>query len=250
MHPERRRAPYPHGAPRERRRERWREFRHAYPGIVATMLASLVVLLAADAWLIYKHVRYTREVDRLRAGMTDVERRKADAVIASEQQRLRVMIELARRQAQGDRTLHLAVALDSSRMVLERDGARLRVMPVEVGPERWVRVGADSTRDSVRMAAPRGERTVLRILGDSDAWEVPPWAYRDRALPVPGDRRVTGALGPVALVLDGGAVIYSPPMRGPLNDPSYVLPGSIRARTEDLRAIAPNLTPGMTVYLY
>jgi hypothetical protein len=29
-----------------------------------------------------------------------------------------------------------------------------------------------------------------------------------------------------------------------------VLPGAIRARTQDLRAIAPNLSPGMTVYLY
>jgi hypothetical protein len=29
-----------------------------------------------------------------------------------------------------------------------------------------------------------------------------------------------------------------------------VLPGAIRVSVQDLRAIAPNLTPGMSVYLY
>ena len=61
---------------------------------------------------------------------------------------------------------------------------------------------------------------------------------------------VAGALGPGAILLSGGAVIYAHPTGGPLSDSSYVLPGAIRARVQDLRAIAPNLTPGMSVYLY
>lgn len=247
---ERRRTPPTPGEPRERRRIRWSEFRHAYPGIVATMLAGLIVLLAADVWLVTRHLRYRHEIDRLRGDMSEVERRKADVLVASEQDRLRVMLELARRQARGDRQLHLSIAVDSARMTLERDGARLRVMPVRVGPERWVRLGAEGSTDSVRMAAPRGQRTVDRILTARDVWQVPRWAFLDRGLSVPADLGVAGALGPVAIVLDGGTVIYSPPSSGPLDDPAYVLPGSIRASAEDLGAIAPNLAPGMKVYLY
>jgi hypothetical protein len=40
------------------------------------------------------------------------------------------------------------------------------------------------------------------------------------------------------------------PTVGPLNDSSYVMPGSLQLRAEDLKAIAPNLKPGMTVYFY
>ena len=61
---------------------------------------------------------------------------------------------------------------------------------------------------------------------------------------------VAGALGAGAIVLSGGAVIYTHPTSGPLSDTTYVMPGAIRARVQDLRAIAPNLTPGMSVYLY
>lgn len=216
-----------------------------YPGIVATMLVSLLTLVAIDVWLVVKRARYRAEIERLRAGMSDVDRRKADVIVASEREQLRVMIELARRQASADQALHLAVALDSARMTLEREGARLRVMPVQVGPERWVRVDADS----IRLAAPRGQRTVERIV-TGESWEIPRWVYLDRGLPVPADRRVDGALGPVAVVLTGGTVIYSPPTAGPLNDLAYVMPGAIRARAEDLQAILANLSPGMAVYLY
>jgi len=119
-------------------------------------------------------------------------------------------------------------------------------MPVDVGPEKRVGVAADT----LKIVAPRGARTVERVLGAKDRWEIPKWVYVDRGLPVPDDRMVVGALGPGAIVLSGGAVIYSHPTGGPLSDSSYVLPGAIRARTQDLRAIAPNLTPGMAVYLY
>jgi hypothetical protein len=232
--------------PVERRRQSWREFRLAHPGVISVLLVVLVSMVAIDGWLIYQRVRYARETARLRAGMTDQERRKADMVLAAEQNRMRVALELMRRQANIDKDLHLSVAVDSGVMYLEREGALLREMPVDVGPQE--RVG--TAPDTLKIVAPRGARTVERVLGAKDRWEIPKWVYVDRGLPVPEDRMVVGALGPSAIVLSGGAVIYSHPTEGPLRDSAYVLPGAIRARTQDLRAIAPNLTPGMTVYLY
>jgi len=67
---------------------------------------------------------------------------------------------------------------------------------------------------------------------------------------VPAERVLKGALGPVAIVVTGGTVIYSMPSVGPLNDSSYILPGGVRARAADLRAIVPNLKPGVRVYFY
>lgn len=230
----------------ERRREGWREFRHAYPGILATMSVALLVMLVASGLLLYKRITYQREIDRLRSGMTDVERRRADMLMESTENRFQVMVELIRRQALGDKELHLAVAVDSGIMRLQREGALLRDMRVAFGPEKVV--GAPP--DTVHMAVPRGTRTVEKIVDGSDGWEVPRWVYEDRGLAVPDDRTVKGALGPAAILLNGGTVLYSMPSAGPLNDSSYVLPGSVRMRAEDLRAIRPNLKAGMRVYFY
>jgi hypothetical protein len=229
----------------DRRRVGWREFRRSYPGILATMSIALVLFLAADVWLLMRYRRYKHETAELRASMSDVERRRTDALLAQDQNRLKVMVELFKRQARVDQAMHLTVSLDSGVMYLERDGALLREMPVTVGPER--RVGIPP--DTVHIAAPRGRRTVERLLGDADAWEIPRWVYADRGIP-PGESALTGALGPAAIVLDGGTVIYSLPSVGPLNDSSYVMPGAIRVRAADLKAIAPNLSPGVAVYLY
>lgn len=230
----------------ERRRSGWGEFRHAYPGIVATMAFALLVLIAMDIWLITTRVRYGSEIRRLRAGMTGAERKKTDLILATEQNKLRVMIELLKRQARGDKELHLSVSVDSGLMVLEREGALLREMRIEVGPEKTV----GTSPDTIRMVIPRGQRTVERILQGNDTWELPRWLYADRGLPVAQDRSIKGALGPVALVLTGGTVVYSVPTEGPLADSVYVMPGSVRARPADLKAIAPNLHPGMTIYFY
>lgn len=230
----------------DRRRAKWGEFRQAYPGILWTMSIALLLILAMDIWLVVKRNRYAGEVARLRQGMTEVERKRADIAIESEENRLSVMLELMRRQAAGDRALHLSVSVDSAMMFLELEGASLRDMSVEVGPER--RVG--TAPDTVQMVAPRGMRTVTRLLGPNDSWEVPAWVYADRGVPVPAERSLKGALGPAAIVLDGGTVIYSMPSVGPLNDSTYVLPGAVRARAADLSAIAPNVKPGLKVYFY
>jgi hypothetical protein len=119
-------------------------------------------------------------------------------------------------------------------------------MPVEVGPEKTV----GNSPDTVRLVAPRGQRTVERVLGPRDVYPLPAWVWRDRGLEPPTELAVPGALGPVAIVMSGGTVVYSMPSVGPLKDSSYVMPGNIRARAGDLRAIAPNLKPGQTVYFY
>lgn len=244
-------APLPPASPEqpirtERRREGWREFRHAYPGILATMTFALVAFLAFDGWLIYKRVKYNNEVERLRSGMTEFERRQADLILAQDENRLQVMIELIKRQAQGDKDLNLAVSVDSGFMYLQREGAKLREMPTVTGPERTV----GTAPDTVRMAVPRGTRTIERIIGAGDSWDVPEWVFVDRGLPAPASRTAKGALGPAAIVLNGGTVIYSMPEDGPLADSTYVMPGSIRASASDMRAVAPNLKPGMKVYFY
>lgn len=229
----------------DRRRLGWREFRHSYPGIVATMSIAVLLFLAADVWLGMRYLRYQRETKALRASMTEVERNRADVILSQEQNRLKVMVELFKRQAKVDASLHLSVSLDSSVMYLERDGALLREMPITVGPERRVGTGGDT----LHIAAPRGKRSVERLLDADAVAELPGWVYGDRGIP-PGETRLKGALGPAAILLSGGTVIYSMPSVGPLNDSAYVLPGAIRVRASDLKAIAPNLAPGVAVYFY
>ena len=222
------------------------QFRRRHPAFIAAIAVILAGLLAIDGWVLYKRRAYEAEIARLRSDMSDVERRRSDAITNTNEKRLEMMMELLRRQAKIDKEIHLAVAVDSAKMYLERDGALLREMSVEVAPEKKVAAG----RDTVHLATPRGTRTVERILGPADAWDVPLWVYTDRGLTPPPTRSEVGALGPVAIVLNGGTVIYSLPTVGPLNDSAYVLPGSIRVSAEDLRAVTPNLQRGTVVYFY
>ena len=131
-------------------------------------------------------------------------------------------------------------------MYLQREGARLRDMPVQVASE--TRVG--ESPGSVVLAAPRGKRAVVKIVRKGDPYELPVWAWSARGLPVPADRSVVGALGPVALVLSGGTVIYSLPAPPPLDSPEHILAGSVRAEAADLEAILENVRPGMPVYFH
>jgi len=221
-------------------------FRRRHPALIAALAVIVAGLLAIDGWVLYKRQAYEAEIARLRSDMSDVERRRSDAITNTNEKRLEMMMELLRRQAKIDKEIHLAVAVDSGKMYLERDGALLREMSVEVPAERKV----DAGHDTVHLAAPRGTRTVERILGPTDAWDVPSWVYTDRGLTPPATKSEVGALGPVAIVLNGGTVIYSLPTVGPLNDSAYVLPGSIRVSAEDLRAVTPSLQRGTVVYFY
>jgi hypothetical protein len=178
--------------------------------------------------------------------MTKAQRERTEAVVTAERHRLRDEWELIRRQARGDKQLHLAINDDSSRMILERDGIVMREMRVRLGPERFRGVTSDT---SIAVQA-LGQRTVQRILGEGDSWDIPRTVFSDRGLPVPESRRVTGALGDNAIVLTEGMVVYAIPESGPLADSAYVLPGSVQVDPADLKALSASIRPGMSVYFY
>lgn len=216
-------------------------------GRVARVLIIAIALLAvaANGVLAARYFRYRDETSRLRAGMTKAQRERADAVITAERHRFRVQMELLRRQARSDKQLHLAVNVDSNSMVLERDGIVLREMPVRLGAVRF-RGGGDSTVSVQSL----GQRTVRRVLSQQDMWEVPRIVFQDRGIPEPESRRVRGALGANAIQLSEGTVVYAVPSDGPLADSAYVLPGSIQVPAADLKALVPNIRPGMSIYFY
>jgi len=211
-----------------------------------TILVIVILAIAANVVLAARYLRYREETNRLRAGMTKAQLERADAVVAAERHRLRVEFELIRRQARGDRQLHLAVNVDSGRMILERDGVVLREMAVRLGPERFPGPLGDSTISVQSL----GQRTVERVLSERDTWEIPRVVFDDRGMPVPDNRRLRGALGDAAILLSGGTVVYAVPESGPLADTSYVLPGSLQVAAADLEALSANIKPGMIVYLY
>jgi hypothetical protein len=199
----------------DRRRTSWRDFRRAYPGFVFTLIIALVAILSLDAYLVHKRGEYTTEVSRLRGAMTDAERTKTDAIVAAEDNKARIALELAKRQAKMEKALHLAVSVDSGRIYLEREGAVLREMAALFGPEKGVTAGSDS----VPVVIPRGELSVARI----------------------EDKRI---------VLGGGNAIEASETDVASADTSAIPPGNVRIGRTDLQAIKPNLTPGMRVYFY
>jgi hypothetical protein len=199
----------------DRRRGTWRDFRRAYPGFVFVLGLGLVAMIAVDAWLVAKRVKYDQDVKQLREHMTQAERERSDVIVQSEQNKLRIAIELAKRQALFSKKLHLNVSIDSSRMYLTREGALLREMPVQFGPER----SPSESSDAPPAAIPRGERTVADL----------------------SDTKIT---------LDGGTQILSSNSARLANDSTPIPPGSLRITIEDMKAIMPNLSAGMKVYFY
>ncbi len=203
------------GRSHDRRRGGWTDFRRAYPGFVFTLLIGLIAILAIDGFLIVKRRAYESEVTRLRSNMTETERAKTDAIVESEQSKTRIALELARRQAKIEKTLHLSVSVDSGKIYLEREGAVLREMPAAFGADTKVSNGADS----IPVVVPRGQRTVAKI---SDG----------------------------GIVLEGGTVIAPSDAQTLATDTSPIPPGGVRIRRIDLKAIMPNLNLGMPVYFY
>ena len=199
----------------DRRRGTWRDFRRAYPGFVFVLGLGLATMIGVDAWLLAKRAKYNHDVAQLRAHMTAAERERTDAIVQAEQNKLRIAIELAKRQAKFDKRLHLNVSIDSSRMYLTREGALLREMPVQFGPER----PAPDSSSAPPAAIPRGERTVADLNDNS-------------------------------IVLDGGTRILASRDANPADDSTAIPPGALRISLEDMKAIMPNLSAGMKVYFY
>jgi hypothetical protein len=196
-----------------RRREGWRDFRRAYPGFIFTMLIAVVAMVAVDALIVTKRRAYTAEVARLRSSMSEQERAKTDAIVAAEENKTRITLELARRQAKLERALHLAISIDSGTMTLEREGAVLRDMPVAFGPE--TKVGADS----IPVVIPRGETSIVKATEEG-------------------------------ITLDGGTTIYPSDATALAQDAAPIPPGAVRVRRSDLKAILPDLNVGMRVFFY
>lgn len=224
----------------------FRQYARHHRGFLVLVVLIVTAALAVDAFVLYRRAGYAREIERLRSGMSELERERTDLALENEEKRLKVMVALIRRQARLDERIHLGVSVDSGRMYLGREGAVLREFDVEIGPERLV----GQAPDTVMLAHPRGERSVQKVLSADEEWEVPRWVYLDRGLPVPEHRVLKGALGPNAVMLNGGLVIYSMPSSGPLSDASYILPGSVRVSPSDLAAVIPNLSAGTAVYFY
>ena len=224
---------------------KFRDFRQQYPGFLPGVLLILAVLVAIDMLLLERQKNYEQEIDTLRSTMSESQRERGDALADAHGAQQKVKLELVRREAKFGTMLHLSLDVDSAQLSLMQEGAMLRRFPVRLGVSRSVQRG-----DTSSQSVPRGPFVVQRVLGPADTWAVPKWVYTDRRLPVPADTMVAGALGPVAILLEGGAVIYSQPSVGPLKDSAYVLPGAVRANADDLRAVVPNLTPGTPVYVY
>lgn len=197
----------------DRRRGGWRDFRQAYPGFVFTLLVALIAMLAIDGILIMKRRAYTAEVARLQGNMSEQERAKSDAIVEAEHNKTRIALELARRQAKIEKTLHLSVAVDSGKMYLEREGAVLREIAAAFGPE--TKVGPDS----IPVVIPRGEITLAAISDDK-------------------------------ITLEGGTVIAATSAPSPAQDTTSIPAGSVRIPLTDMKAILPNLKVGMPVYFY
>ena len=203
------------GRPGDRRRTSWSDFRRAYPGFVATLLFGLMLLLAVDGFLVYKRRAYDSEVARLQGQMSESEREKTDAIVKGEENKTRIALALARRQAKIEKALHLSVAIDSGRIYLEREGAILREMPARFGPERMIAQGADS----IPVVIPRGQRRVVSVT----------------------DNRI---------VLEGGTALQASQSDALANDSTAIPAGDVRIGRADMSAIRPNLSEGMRVYFY
>jgi hypothetical protein len=201
------------GRAEDRRRHGWREFRQNYPGFVFTLLLALVIMLALDGFLLIKRKAYADEVTRLQSSMSAQERSKTEAIIAAEQNKTRIALELAKRQAKIEKALHLSVSVDSGRIYLEREGAVLREMAAVFGPE------TKSGPDSIPLVIPRGEMKIA-------------------------------AIGDNSLTLESGTVINTTTSQSPAQDTAPIPPGTIRISKSDLDAIRPNLSTGMAVYFY
>jgi hypothetical protein len=197
----------------DRRRGSWREFRKNYPGFVFTLLIALAAMLALDGFLMMKRRAYADEVARLQSNMSQQERNQTEAIVAAEENKTRIALELARRQAKIEKELHLSVAVDSGRIYLEREGAVLREMAAAFGPE--AKVGPDS----IPVVIPRGETSIAKIDDNS-------------------------------LTLDFGTVISTTDSAPLPQDPAALPPGTVRISKNDFNAIKPNLKLGMRVYFY
>lgn len=220
--------------------------RRAARRLAASTVMAIVVLALVDVALGFVAWRFVQRRGTARASL-EASREWPGSPPPAEPDRV-ALTALVRQQALSDRALNLSVSVQHGTMALQRKGAQLRRMKVVAGPA--ARVGAGP--HELRIERPRGRRRLVRIVDEDFVWSAPAWVYRHRGLAAPGPsaRDVPGGLGPLALVLDDGTLIYSLPRQGPLSSPGYVMPGALLADASDLQAIRATLTPGLPVYFH
>lgn len=189
----------------------WRTLWRERPRLMRLVWGAASLLLIGNVWLLAHRLLDARETARLRTQLSGVERDRIDAAFRADSNRTQVLVELARRQARIDNGLHLSVALDSSVLHLEQEGAVLLSIATVTGPNGWTHTSA---RDSVPLAAPRGDRTIEDVFGDT------------------------------LVLLSGGTTIYADGVAGPARA------GQLRVSLADLKLLKPNIRPGQHVYFY
>jgi len=225
------------------------ELSNVYPRIAACFVLTFAVLILADLSLILKSIEYGREQQSLRAALIRIDTERAAAEDATKRNLSATGLRLARREALLGKELHLAVDCDKGVMYLRRDGLILREMPVRLGGEAIAdtvdsQANAGSQAEAARRAVLLGRHVVVSVRDGG-----PPGKVSESGQSVPGDRVLSGRSGPLAVILDRGAVITSQAGVDPAG--AAGLPaGSIRVASADLEAIKANLQPGMKVYFY
>ncbi len=218
----------------------------ALPLRTLVLATGLTLVVAADVWLAVRVRSLQTQAHQRRIDAFGTANATADAQMAAQRARLQSILDRVRAEASADRGLHLSVDVDSGAATLERDGLVLRTLGVEFGPESVV----GAAPDTQRLSTPRGVRTVKSVVAKGAAFELPEWLYRERGIATPASRKLKGALGLGAAFLEDGTLIYAQPSDGPLADSLYVWPGALRLSADDLKAVLPNLKPGVKVYLF
>ncbi|MBI3789920.1 MAG: hypothetical protein HY275_03475 [Gemmatimonadetes bacterium] len=210
------------------------------------LAGGAAVVLAGNGWLGYQLSTLKAEAAQRRTDASGAATATLDAQLAADRARLQSIMDRVRAEAANDKGLHLSVEVDSGTVTLERDGLVLRTMEADLGPESVV----GTAPDTQRLATPRGVRTVKSVIAKGASYELPAWLWRERGLDVPEKRTLRNAFGPGAAFLEDGTLIYARTTEGPLSDSLYVWPGAIRLSLDDLKAVLPNLKPGVKVYLF
>ena len=220
--------------------------RGALPTRTLAIAVGVALVLAGDAYLALRVQSLQAEARQRRTDAFGTATATADAQMVAQRARLQGVLDRVRAEAGADRGLHLSIQVDSLTATLERDGLVLHSMDVELGPESLV----GAAPDTQRLATPRGVRTVKSVVAKGQPFELPAWLYRERGIELPANRKLKSALGLGAAFLEDGTLIYAQPAEGPLADSLYVWPGAVRLSADDLKAVLPNLKPGVKVYLF
>lgn len=140
---------------------------------------------------------------------------------------------------------YIAINTEQKKLIFHYGDRILREAPVEVGPELEIE---NEQGDSWTFIPLKGAFKVV----DKDyaaKWKIPEWVYLLQGEDAPEEPPVVpNGIGRYVVELPHEYMIHSPPSEeSPLKGP---MPGSFMIPEEDLRAIWPRITKGMSVYVF